>query len=216
MSGFEVRNSAGALTVNSDYKSPLLASSAAASTDTVGDFDLNIPGFGNLNQLGYVLDDNLYSPGQLAWFRLNVNGWGVPGARYFLPGSVFIAKTKIDLAVESGYLDVFNAQGTLIWSAKSAAEMPRVLGFITIPPNYDLQNNTLTVGVSGTPFYLMDIIPGALAEDQEGVGAKNGIVMKQQSGSVILRYINQNGKNYVNTPLYSRGFKIPYAVFPTV
>ncbi|EIZ9610965.1 hypothetical protein MRB73_003949, partial [Cronobacter sakazakii] len=119
MSGFEVRNSAGALTVNSDYKSPLLASSAAASTDTVGDFDLNIPGFGNLNQLGYVLDDNLYSPGQLAWFRLNVNGWGVPGARYFLPGSVFIAKTKIDLAVESGYLDVFNAQGTLIWSAKS-------------------------------------------------------------------------------------------------
>ncbi len=216
MSGFEVRNSAGALTINSDYRAPLLSSSAAVRTDSVGDFDMDIPGFGNLKQLGWILDNTLFAPGQLSWFRLNVNGWGLPGAQYFLPGTAVIAKTRTDIAWQSGYLDVFNSSGELIWSARSAARMPRVLGFITIPAGFDLQNNTFSAAVPGTPYYLLEIMPGALSEDQEGVGAKNGIVIKQLSGSVIMRYINQNGRNYRDTPLYSRGFRLPYAVFPTL
>lgn len=216
MSGFEVRNADGAVTVNSDYKSPLFSSYVASPRmESVGAVDGNVPGFGRLRELAPFLIglDVTYQPGQLNWFRMSVGGWGLPGAGYFVPGKVNIAKTRIDVAAQSGYLDVFDSSGKLIWSAKSAATMPRILGFLTVPPNYDLEDNILTIPVPGTPFMPLECFMGAINEDNEGVGAKNGIVIKQQSGSVILRYINQNGKSYNKTPVYSRGYKIPYGVF---
>lgn len=219
MSGFEVRNDDGIVTVNSDYTSPLFSSYVASPRmDTVGGIDGDVPGFGRLRELAPFLDEPnaIHQPGQLNWFRMPVGGWGLPGASWFVPGKVNLAKTRTDVAVQSGFMDVFDSSGKLIWSAKSAATMPRILGFLTIPPNYDLQNNTLTIAVSGTPFMPLESFMGAISEDQEGVGAKNGIVIKQQSGSVILRYINQNGKNYTQTPIYSKGYKIPYGVIPNL
>ncbi|ELY2798278.1 hypothetical protein SNN58_004169 [Cronobacter dublinensis] len=227
MSGFEVRNIAGSVTVNSDYKSPLLTNYIASPPfDTTGDWDANIPDMGRLKDLAYLKDSILYNggaynrnyhkPGQIMWVRLNVGGWGLPGCDYYIPGSVNIAFTRMDATVESGYLDVFNSSGQLIWSAKSAATVPRIIGFITVPPNFDLLNNTLTVSVPGRPFFPTDMFPGLLSLDGEGVGGRASLALKQNVDSISLRYDIYNNPPYTENPLYYRGFKIPYAIFPTL
>ncbi|EKK4082800.1 hypothetical protein PNF79_003478 [Cronobacter dublinensis] len=227
MSGFEVRNSAGSITVNSSYASPrLLNYVASPRMGTTGDWGGTIPDMGKLESLAYLEDSitqsgttytqNYHKPGQIMWFRLAVGAWGLPGADYFIPGKVNLAFTRMDVPVESGYLDVFDSSGKLIWSAKSAATTPRIIGFINVPAGYDLLNKTLSVAVPGTPFFPSDMFPGLLSDNGEGVGGRSSLAIKQQSGSVLLRYDAYNNPPYTEMPLYSRGFKIPYAIFPTL
>ncbi|EOC1608461.1 hypothetical protein ACI1BF_000821 [Cronobacter turicensis] len=227
MSGFEVRNSAGSITVNSSYASPrLLNYVASPRMGTTGDWGGTIPDMGKLESLAYLEDSitqsgttytqNYHKPGQIMWFRLAVGAWGLPGADYFIPGKVNLAFTRMDVPVESGYLDVFDSSGKLIWSAKSAATTPRIIGFINVPAGYDLLNKTLSVAVPGTPFFPSDMFPGLLSVNGEGVGGRSSLAIKQQSGSVLLRYDAYNNPPYTEMPLYSRGFKIPYAIFPTL
>ncbi|WP_239978215.1 hypothetical protein [Cronobacter sakazakii] len=227
MSGFEVRNSAGSITVNSSYASPrLLNYVASPRMGTTGDWGGTIPDMGKLESLAYLEESitqsgttytqNYHKPGQIMWFRLAVGAWGLPGADYFIPGKVNLAFTRMDVPVESGYLDVFDSSGKLIWSAKSAATTPRIIGFINVPAGYDLLNKTLSVAVPGTPFFPSDMFPGLLSETWEGAGGRASLAIKQQSGSVLLRYDAYNNPPYTETPLYVRGFKIPYAIFPTI
>jgi hypothetical protein len=56
-------------------------------------------------------------------------------------------RTARNIGMQSGYLDVFDSSGSLIWSAASASSMPRVVGFFDVPANYDLQNNTLAINL---------------------------------------------------------------------
>ncbi|ELY4215877.1 hypothetical protein SMY84_001767 [Cronobacter turicensis] len=221
MSGFEIRNDKGAITVNSDFTSPRLQRRITSPRWDIGYFDMDIPGIGNLNELrsAYETVGNTFvdwhQPGQIVWCRFAVGGWGMPGIHSYTPGKVDLAFTRLDVAVQSGYLDVFNSSGSLIWSAISAQATPRITGFIEVPAGYDLGKNTLSLPVTGTPFLPTDMFPGMLSEDQEGVGGKLGIAIKQYSGYFSLRYISQNTPNYRDLPLFSRGFRIPYATFPT-
>ena len=79
-----------------------------------------------------------------------------------------------------------------------------------------LTNGSAVVAVPGTPFFPSDMFPGLLNETSEGAGGRASLAIKQQSGSVLLRYDAYNNPPYTETPLYSRGFKIPYAIFPTL
>ncbi|ELY2743505.1 hypothetical protein SMC28_004218 [Cronobacter turicensis] len=227
MSGFEVRNSAGSVTVNSDYSSPrLLRYEATPKMGTTGDWGGTIPDMGKLESLSALEDSviyengkyrqNYHKPGQLMWFRLGVGAWGLPGADYFIPNQVNLAFTSMSAPIESGYLDVFDGSGKLIWSAKSAATTPRITGFINVPAGFDLLTRTLSVSVPGRPFFPSDMFPGLLSDNGEGVGGRSSLAIKQQSGSVLLRYDAYNNPPYTEMPLYSRGFKIPYAIFPTL
>ncbi|PUY92854.1 hypothetical protein B8W53_21875, partial [Cronobacter sakazakii] len=51
MSGFEIRNNEGAITVNSDFTSPRLQRRITSPRWDIGYFDMDIPGIGNLNVL---------------------------------------------------------------------------------------------------------------------------------------------------------------------
>jgi hypothetical protein len=69
----------------------------------------------------------------------------MPGAEILEDYAGMMIRTSRNAALESGYLDVFNGAGELIWSAVSASKMPRIMGFFDVPPGYDLQNNTFIV-----------------------------------------------------------------------
>lgn len=51
-----------------------------------------------------------------------------------------MARSRSDLPVESGYRDVFNSSGELVWSVVHAAKIPRIIGFYDIPVDFDLDS----------------------------------------------------------------------------
>ncbi len=80
MSGFEIRNNEGAITVNSDFTSPRLQRRITSPRWDIGYFDMDIPGIGNLNVLrdAYETVGNTFvdwhQPGQIVWCRFAVGG----------------------------------------------------------------------------------------------------------------------------------------------
>jgi hypothetical protein len=73
-------------------------------------------------------------------------------------------RTTRNIGMQSGYLDVFDSAGNLIWSAASASKMPGLLVF-DVPANYDLQNNTFALNLSFNPWILVNNCPGNLSDD---------------------------------------------------
>jgi hypothetical protein len=113
--------------------------------------------------------------------------------------------------MQSGYLDVFDTGGNLIWSAASASKMPRVVGFFDVPANYDLQNNTLSVSLSFNPWILVNNCPGNLSDDGTVTGY-SGIVLKWTGSQLQGRYISKNQRSWSQT-FQGRGLRIPIAQF---
>ena len=120
-------------------------------------------------------------------------------------------RTSRSVGMQSGYLDVFDSAGNLIWSAASASKMPRVVGFFDVPANYDLQNNTFAVNLSFNPWILVNNCPGNLSDDGTVVGY-SGIVLKWTGSQLQGRYITKNQRNWSQT-LQGRGLRIPIAQF---
>ncbi|MFP0819788.1 hypothetical protein [Acinetobacter baumannii] len=69
-----------------------------------------------------------------------------------------------DYAVSSGYLDVFNANGELIWSATSAAKVPRVTKVIRVTYDQLVANNGegIEVDIGVGSGFMVDNILGSL------------------------------------------------------
>ncbi|HDR2410165.1 TPA: hypothetical protein QCH83_002322, partial [Enterobacter bugandensis] len=120
-------------------------------------------------------------------------------------------RTSRNVGMQSGYLDVFDSAGNLIWSAASASKMPRVVGFFDVPANYDLQNNTFAINLSFNPWILVNNCPGNLSDDGTVVGY-SGIVLKWTGSQLQGRYITKNQRNWSQT-LQGRGLRIPIAQF---
>jgi hypothetical protein len=69
--------------------------------------------------------------GILRWLQLDTNKYGLPGADLLEDNAGSMIRTSRNIGMQSGYLDVFDSAGNLIWSAASASKMPRVVGFLT-------------------------------------------------------------------------------------
>ncbi|WP_227658144.1 hypothetical protein [Enterobacter cancerogenus] len=162
MSGFEVYNSDGKLLVDSQNRSTLFYDqrTLGAVTDK-GAYRVNSP-FGDGSTLGFT-QQSFWNDGRLRWLQLGTNKYGFPGADMLEDNAGSMIRTARNIGIQSGYLDVFDSAGSLIWSAASASKMPRVVGFFDVPANYDLQNNTFSVSLSFNPWILINNCPGISA-----------------------------------------------------
>ncbi len=176
MSGFEVYNSAGKLLVDSQNRSTMFYDQRAlgAVTDK-GFYRVDSP-FGDGSTLGGT-PQAFWNDGRLRWLQLGTNKYGFPGADMLEDNAGSMIRTARNIGIQSGYLDVFDSAGSLIWSAASASKMPRVVGFFDVPANYDLQNNTFSVSLSFNPWILINNCPGNLSDDGTVVGY-SGVVLK--------------------------------------
>ena len=210
MSGFEVYNSAGKLLVDSQNRSTLFYDQRALGVVTdKGAYRVNSP-FGDGSTLGFT-QQSFWNDGRLRWLQLSTNKYGFPGADMLEDNAGSMIRTARNIGLQSGYLDVFDSAGSLIWSAASASKMPRVVGFFDVPANYDLQNNTFSVSLSFNPWILVNNCPGNLSDDGTVVGY-SGVVLKWTGSQLQGRYISNNQRNWSQT-FQGRGLKIPIAQF---
>ncbi|HGG9151395.1 TPA: hypothetical protein ACJJYF_005025 [Enterobacter cloacae] len=210
MSGFEVYNSDGKLLVDSQNRSTLFYDQRAlgAVTDK-GFYRVDSP-FGDGSTLG-ITQPAFWNDGRLRWLQLGANRYGMPGADLLEDSAGSMIRTARNIGMQSGYLDVFDSAGNLIWSAASASKMPRVVGFFDVPANYDLQNNTLSVSLSFNPWILVNNCPGNLSDDGTVVGY-SGIVLRWTGSQLQGRYISKNQRSWSQT-MQGRGLRIPIAQF---
>ena len=210
MSGFEVYNSDGKLLVDSQNRSTLFYDqrTLGAVTDK-GSYRVNSP-FGDGSTLGFT-PQSFWNDGRLRWLQLGTNKYGLPGADMLEDNAGSMIRTARNISMQSGYLDVFDSAGTLIWSAASASRMPRVVGFFDVPANYDLQNNTFSVSLSVNPLILVNNCPGNLSYHGTVVGY-SGVVLKWTGSQLQGRYISNNQRSWSQT-FQGRGLRIPIAQF---
>ncbi|KYF19547.1 hypothetical protein [Salmonella enterica] len=210
MSGFEVYNSAGKLLVDSQNRSTLFYDQRSLGAVTEkGFYSVDSP-FGDGSTLGFT-QQQFWNDGNLRWLQLDANKYGLPGADLLEDNAGRMIRTARNIGMQSGYLDVFDAGGNLIWSAASASKMPRVVGFFDVPASYDLQNNTFAINLGFNPWILVNNCPGNLSDDGVATGY-SGIALKWTGSQLQGRYISKNQRNWSQT-LQGRGLRIPIAQF---
>ena len=210
MSGFEVYNSAGKLLVDSQNRSTLFYDQRSLGAVTEKGFYRVDSPFGDGSTLGFT-QQQFWNDGNLRWLQLDANKYGLPGADLLEDNAGRMIRTTRNIGMQSGYLDVFDAGGNLIWSAASASKMPRVVGFFDVPASYDLQNNTFTINLGFNPWILINNCPGNLSDDGGATGY-SGIALRWTGSQLQGRYISKNPRNWSQI-LQGRGLRIPIAQF---
>ena len=155
MSGFQAYNTYGNIVVDSEQKGTVISSLIPQGNVEVTGYLIPTP-FGDGRSLGYMVSDILFQPG-LLWCRFTRDSYCFPGAELFEPNSVQFMRTSVNGTVQSGYLDVFNGQGTLIWSAASAGSMPRVFDHLVIPQGYNLQGQVISKNLGWSPWFYCQV-----------------------------------------------------------
>ncbi|EPE1587081.1 hypothetical protein ACSGVW_001482 [Escherichia coli] len=196
MSGFQCYNSAGKLTIDSDNRAIVMSSvKAMGSLSDIGYYTIN-SSFGNGSTLGY-LALNFFPNTGLRWFQLQTNGkYCFPGASMYEAGSGRFMLSNNTTALTSGYLDVRNSAGTLIWSAASAATMPRIRGFFTIPAGHNLGTALTLTTPFADPWICISQCPGNISDDGATTGYSGIMIRRNSSTSFTLQYVNKNQMTY--------------------
>ncbi|HHA1271509.1 TPA: hypothetical protein ACOELQ_001987 [Enterobacter mori] len=194
--GFQVYNTAGALTIDSDNRAIVTSQVKAMGTLTdMGAYRFT-SSFGNGSTIGY-LANNFFPTSGLRWFQLQTDGkYCFPGAGGYESGSGRFMLSNNTTALTSGYLDVRDASGNLIWSAASAGTMPRILGFFTIPAGHNLATVLNVTSPFANPWICISQCPGNISDDGETVGYSGILIKRNSSTSFSLQYINQYQMNY--------------------
>ncbi|MDY0994544.1 hypothetical protein SOM38_10520 [Pantoea agglomerans] len=211
MSGYQVWNSAGALVIDSDFKGTYYqdAVNYAGITD-IGYYDISCQ-LGNSTDMGHVsasvpLDDSL------RWFKPNNNAkMFFTGPDWMTANAGSMAHTRSDMPVESGYRDVFNSAGQLVWSAVMAAKIPRILGFFDVPANFDLDNTVYSQYIGTNTWFLISSVPGGNISDDGSVTGFSGPFFRFINGTLQCQWVNRNQQAWANT-LKPYGMRIPYGI----
>lgn len=215
MSGFQVFNAAGAVVIDSDYFGTYFRDSKAygAVTDK-GIYNISTP-IGSSNDMGYV--SGVYPvDANLQWFKFN-NGAKVVFCNGNSPlateNAGSMARTGSDVPIVSGYRDVYNAAGKLVWSAVSAAKIPRVTGFFDIPAGFDLDSNVYTQNIGTNTWLLASNCPANLSYgDSEGsLTGYSGLFFRFDSGNLQACWVGQSQRSWSQT-FRPYGLRIPYAI----
>lgn len=215
MSGFQTFNASGALVIDSNYKGTYFRDSVSygAITD-VGYYKIACQ-LGNSVDMGFVAASTR-NDGSLRWFKPS------EGARMLFTGNDWMtanagimARTRSDLPVESGYRDIFNSAGELVWSAVMAAKIPRIIGFFDIPANFDLDNSVYSQSIGSNTWILVSSCPGGNISDDGEVTGFSGLYFRYSGGVLQCQWVNQNQKSWGAT-LRPYGVRIPYAILPNI
>lgn len=210
MSGFQVYNNNGKLLIDSDNRSTLFYDqrNLGAVTD-IGFYEVNSP-FGNGSTLGFM-PTTYWADGRLRWVQLKPGKYGMLGANLIEADAGVMTRTDRNIAMQSGYLNVYDSSGSLVWTANSASKMPRVKAFVDIPANYDLQDKVFSVDLTFNPWILVNNCPGNLTDDGTVTGY-SGIMLKWTGSQLQVSYVSKNQRNW-NQSIQSRGIRIPLAQF---
>ena len=212
MSGFEVLNDAGVVLINSDQKHTIFDSIVTPGMLNTGDYNVSTP-FGNVSSLAYLNYNFKREDGYLYWIQFTANnGWGYPGANLFVPNSIRVIRTSRNKPNVSGYLDVFDANGNLVWSAASAATMPRIMGFLDVAGNVNLEGQVVSVTPGFNPFFLWNNCFGQWSDDGFAVGY-SGNLMRWTGSQLQTTWIRNNQKSFAEIFSGRGRLKIPYARF---
>lgn len=211
MSGYQVFNSAGALVIDSDFKGTYYrdAVNYAGITD-IGYYNITCQ-LGNSTDMGFVsasvpLDDSL------RWFKPNNNAkMFFTGPDWMTANAGSMARTRSDMPVESGYRDVFNSAGQLVWSAVMAAKIPRILGFFDVPANFDLDNAVYSQYIGTNTWFLISSVPGGNISDDGTSTGYSGPFFKFSNGTLQCQWVNQLQQTWAST-LKPYGMRIPYGI----
>jgi len=212
MSGFQVYNSAGALTIDSDNRAVVMSTvKAMGSLTDTGYYQIS-SSLGNGSTLGY-LSTNFFPVTGLRWFQLQTNGkYCFPGASLYEAGSGRFMLSSNTTALTSGYLDVLSASGQLVWTAASAGTMPRIRDFFTVPISHDLSTAITLTTDFADPWICISQCPGNVSDDGEVVGYSGILIRRNSSTSFTLQYVNKNQKAY-RTAMGNSGVQIALASF---
>ncbi|CAH3649952.1 hypothetical protein AI2618V1_1909 [Serratia marcescens] len=209
MSGFQAYNTYGNIVVDSEQKGTVISSLIPQGNVEVTGY-LIPTAFGDGRSLGYMVSDILFQPG-LLWCRFTRDSYCFPGAELFEPNSVQFMRTSVNGTVQSGYLDVFNGQGNLIWSAASAGTMPRVFDHLVIPQGYNLQGQVISKNLGWSPWFLLSGLPGNVSESTESMGF-SGFLLRYTNGNIQVTYAAQYQDGYPQAT-NQQLLRIPLAVF---
>jgi len=210
--GFELFNDAGAVMVDSDNRTTLFSDirNITGLTD-IGYYQVKNP-FGGDYPFGFLPSNSWPQPGYLYWYQLNPGAFAMPGAWCFQNNSGRIIRTSRNVAIQSGYLDVLNASGQLVWSAKSAELAPRIRGFIDLPTNSPVDSSTVSFNVNFNPWILMNALPGNISDDGAVVGY-SGLITKWTGTQIQCRYVSKKQPTYAQSFGVRGGLRVPYAQF---
>lgn len=212
MAGFQLYNSAGALTIDSQNKSVVMSTVKAMGTlEVIGDSRI-VSDFGNGSTLG-ALPYPFFPESGLKWFHLLTDGsYCFPGASMYEQGTGRFMICSNTTPIQSGYLDVFDPAGNLVWSAASAGTMPRISDFFTVPPSHDLKN-ALTVNTAiANPWICISQCPGNYSTDGTTSGYSGIVIRRNSSTSFSIQYINRLQKTYQQA-MGGNGIRIALASF---
>ena len=212
MSGLQIYNSAGALTIDSENKSVVTSQyKGMGSLSDVGYYQL-VNSLGGQYTTGF-LAQSFFPVSGLRWFRcLSDGALSFPGALMYTPGTGDFLITSNTNAIASGYCDVFNASGQLIWSAVAASSMPRMVGFFSVPSSHDLSTPLTLSSPIANPWICVSQCPGNLSDDGNTTGYSGIMIRRDNASTYTLQYISKNQNSY-RTAMGSNGFNIALAYF---
>lgn len=213
MSGIQIFNAAGALVIDSDFRGTYFSDSTNLTTITdTGYYNISC-NLGNTKDMGFTANVIKFDK-NLVWFKPN------EGARMLACSPMLttvnagaIARTNSDVAIESGYRNVYDSTGRLIWSAVAAAKIPRILGFFDIPANYDLDNNVYSQNIGTNTWFLLNACAaGDLSDSGESNGTGYcGMFMRFSGGVLSCQWASKNQKSWAQT-LKPYGLRVPYGI----
>ncbi|MBS0855999.1 MULTISPECIES: hypothetical protein [unclassified Tatumella] len=173
MAGIVIRNKDGNVSISSDnptynyyFKTDIGGNFAPGEGDGAGDDFMPSPftggvRYGSFNSYSgssairqYAYTDEYSNLSQLIWFNLFDGFEAAPGG-YFQRDSGALLFTKQAIPEKGKYLNVYDANGTLIWTAESCATMPRIIGELFIPPDINLNSEISFYNIPKDIYFLV-------------------------------------------------------------
>ncbi|QUG75855.1 hypothetical protein GKQ23_12995 [Erwinia sp. E602] len=213
MAGFQVYNAAGALTIDSEAGRAVVRSElkTIGHLSDKGYYAIS-SAFGNGSTLGF-LQPNFLPVSGLRWFQMRTDGeYCMPGCTLFEEKNGRFMISSNTAAIQSGYLDVFDASGNLTWSAVSASSMPRVRGLFTVPASHDLSSPITLTSPFSDPWICVSQMPGAISDDGTVTGYSGVLIRRNSSTSYSLQYVSRYQNSYT-AAMGNNGFSIALASF---
>ena len=183
MSGFEVRNDRGEVIVSSDIK--MFTEVARQAITTVN---------GWYRQQSPIIDKpigvaglpDLGIPNLLTLLDFSKTGGSVCGCGnvYYSANAGSLVHLSGDALPESGFLDIHNEDGHLVWSAKTAGKVPRISRVVHLTYAQLTASASFNIA-SGELMMLNHLVAYQLPGAGNHGGAKHGGLYWKKSGNVM-------------------------------
>ncbi|AGY48125.1 hypothetical protein Presley_58 [Acinetobacter phage Presley] len=222
MSGFEVRNVLGEVIVSDTMKhlgiileqDITTIDGAVVGTGTTMSNVVMAPSFIKTKYLGYPSLRNTLPDGTITLYK-PIEGGEFAGQYWYGENQGKLVFLGEDYQKVSGYLDVYDEQGELLWSANSAKNVPRIVKAYQLDAETLIAGTTVDVGLN--PYIIMNSFPSLFAPGPMGTAVRGALFGRYENGKLQLQFkawgrggeIHDNFKAFLNggtLPVYIASF----------